>query len=128
MEYKTVENFYQAMKLPKNRTDLREEIAAMNPYEAKKIIRDKTKYKWREDWTQEESLKVMNFILKVKFLPHTSWAKKLIETGQEEIVEWNNWGDVFWGKDIKTKKGENHLGKLLMEIRKEISEIYYNGR
>jgi predicted NAD-dependent protein-ADP-ribosyltransferase YbiA (DUF1768 family) len=46
-----------------------------------------------------------------------------METGQDEIVEWNNWGDVWWGKDLETGKGRNELGKLLMKIR---SEYYWD--
>lgn len=37
--YHTVENFYQAMKIPKNQLELRKRIAAMNPRQAKKEIR-----------------------------------------------------------------------------------------
>ena len=117
VKYRTTENFYQAMKLPKDRLDLRAEIAAMGPFEAKKQIRDKSKYTWRADWTKDESIKVMEFILRVKFVPGTSWYEKLMKTGDEEIVEWNNWADLFWGKDVVTKEGDNHLGELLMKIR-----------
>lgn len=116
-EYKTSENFYQAMKLPKDRTDLRAKIAAMNPYKAKKAIRDKNNFQWRDSWNEEESLKVMEFILRVKFKEHTIWHTKLLMSEPFELVEWNNWGDTFWGKDIKTQQGENHLGKILMKIR-----------
>ena len=28
----------------------------------------------------------------------------------------------FWGVDIKTRQGENHLGKLIMKIRKSLQE------
>lgn len=115
--YRTSENFYQAMKMPKNRNDLRAEIAAMNPFKAKLAVRDKKKYPWRFDWTKELSLKVMRYILCVKFGRGTTWAEKLLATGDEQIVEFNNWGDEFWGWDIRTEKGENHLGKILMEIR-----------
>lgn len=31
----------------------------------------------------------------------------------------NNWGDIFWGKDIRTGKGKNNLGKILTKIREE---------
>lgn len=117
LEFKTVENFYQAMKLPKNRLDLRNEIAKMGPFEAKKSIKDKNKYKWDESWTKEKALEVMNFALNYKFAKGTEWHRKLLLTEDWELVEWNNWSDFFWGKDIKTLKGENHLGKLLMRIR-----------
>lgn len=114
--YNTSENFYQAMKLPKDRIDLRQEIALLSPYEAKRAVRDKTKYKWRDDWTKEESLKVMEFILRHKFT-FAPYKEMLEMTEDWEIVEWNNWGDVFFGKDIVTRVGENHLGKILMKMR-----------
>ena len=122
--YATVENFYQAMKLPTDAVALRQQIAAMNPFEAKKAIRDASRFHFRADWTPELSLKVMEFALRKKFAPGTSWHAKLLATGQEElsrqeIVEWNNWGDTFWGKDIATHIGQNHLGQLLMAIRDE---------
>ncbi len=107
------------MKMPKDRLDLRAELAAMSPFEAKKAIRDEVKFRWRDTWNQEESLKVMEHILRFKFTKETSWGKKLLET-EGEIVENNNWGDVFWGFDINQNKGENHLGKILMKIREEI--------
>jgi predicted NAD-dependent protein-ADP-ribosyltransferase YbiA (DUF1768 family) len=60
--------------------------------------------------------------LKLKFAPDTQWYTKLMSTGDEEIVEWNNWNDKYWGKDIRTKQGENHLGLLLMKLRSELRE------
>ena len=38
------------------------------------------------------------------------------------IEEGNWWKDKFGGVDIKTRQGENHLGKLIMKIRKELQE------
>lgn len=122
ISYRTSENFYQAMKLPKDRNDLRAEIAALNPYKAKLAIRDKEKYLWRSDWDKELSLKVMRYILEKKFAYGTTWANKLLATGDEEIVEWNDWSDVFWGWDIRKKTGKNNLGKILMEIRESLLE------
>ncbi|MDO8610081.1 MAG: DUF4326 domain-containing protein [bacterium] len=119
IEYKTSENFYQAMKVSKIDLKLRSEIALMSPYDAKTSIRDKEKYPWDSDWNEEKSLKVMKYALEWKFQMGTDWYRKLIITKDLnlELVEWNNWNDIFWGQDIKTKNGENHLGKILMEIR-----------
>lgn len=47
------------------------------------------------------------------------WNKLLIATGDTQIIEWNNWGDKYWGADIITGKGLNRLGCLLMTLRKE---------
>lgn len=117
--YRTSENFYQAMKLPTDRFDLRAEIAALNPYKAKLALRDKKKYVWRKDWFDVQ-LDVMRYILNIKFAKGTSWAEKLLATGDEQIVEFNNWNDTFFGYDINLQKGENHLGKMLMEIRESL--------
>jgi len=113
--YNTVENFYQSMKLPDTRLDLRAEIAAMSPHKAKTEIRNKSKYPWRDTWDQAFSLVIMEYGLRIKFAPGTSWYTKLKET-EGEIVEWNNWGDRVWGKTLDGV-GENHLGKILMKIR-----------
>lgn len=117
ISYRTVEHYYQAHKL----IDLekRREIANMGPFDAKKLIRNKEKYHWRADWSDQMKLSVMETALRWKFQKGTTWYTKLMETGQDEIVEWNNWGDVFFGKDLETKKGRNELGKLLMKIRSE---------
>ena len=122
ISYRTSEHFYQAMKMPKDRLDLRAELAAMGQYETKKAVRDKMKFKWRDDWSEEESLKVMEHILRFKFKAGTSWAAKLVET-EGEIVENNNWGDVFWGFDVNQGRGENHLGKILMKLRSELCNV-----
>jgi predicted NAD-dependent protein-ADP-ribosyltransferase YbiA (DUF1768 family) len=34
------------------------------------------------------------------------------------LIEENTWGDTFWG--ICKGQGENHLGRLLMQIRDEL--------
>jgi len=119
IDYPTVEHFYQALKLPKDRTDLRLKLSKMTPYEAKKAVKTKEFLPWSPTWSEEMSLIVMEIGLKYKFGPETSWHKKLMDTGDDEIVEYNNWGDVFFGVDVKTGKGQNHLGKILMKLRNE---------
>jgi predicted NAD-dependent protein-ADP-ribosyltransferase YbiA (DUF1768 family) len=37
----------------------------------------------------------------------------------EPIVENNTWNDTYWG--VCNNVGENHLGKLLTEIKEELS-------
>ena len=41
----------------------------------------------------------------------------LVDTGDEELIEGNTWGDVIWG--VYKGVGTNWLGKLLMEIREK---------
>ena len=47
--------------------------------------------------------------------------KKLLQSGDREIVE-DSWRDSYWGWG-EDRKGENMLGKLWMEVRKEIRNI-----
>jgi ribA/ribD-fused uncharacterized protein len=120
ISYHTVENFYQAMKTEKGDTTTRLKIAGANPFEAKKLGRRIKPI--RKDW-EEIKLEVMTFALKHKFGVNTSWGKKLVEfnQGRGELIEWNNWEDQYWGKCVFSGEGENNLGKILMEIREELS-------
>lgn len=112
IKYHTVENFFHAMKTQDNIERMR--ISKLSPNDSKRAGR---KLKLRPNWDNIR-LDVMEFGLRHKFAPGTSWHKKLMETGEEDIVEWNNWGDRYWGK-TEDGVGENHLGKLLMKLRHE---------
>ncbi len=45
---------------------------------------------------------------------------KLLATGARKLVEGNTWKNVFWGVDLRTGEGENHLGQILMQVREEL--------
>ena len=47
-------------------------------------------------------------------------ADWLLDTGDEELVEGNWWGDRYWG--VCNGVGQNKLGKLLMKVRSEIKK------
>jgi len=113
IRYNSVENYYQAMKSLD--PDDWERVAIMSPSGSKKWGR---KTKLRPDW---ELVKrdVMKKALLEKF-SHEPWTIMLKATGIEVIVEWNNWGDRIWGVEISDNKGQNLLGKLLMEIREDL--------
>jgi len=112
--YNTSENFYQAMKFESQEKRL--EYSKLNCYTSK-IKANEEIHLWRDTWNKQEKLRVMEQVLRHKFTLETSFGKTLIETGVSDIVEWNDWGDTFWGKDIHSKIGENHLGIILMRIR-----------
>jgi hypothetical protein len=60
-------------------------------------------------------LSIMFDVILAKFSQNADLKSMLLETGNEELVEGNTWGDMFWGK--VNGEGENHLGKTLMNVR-----------
>ena len=56
-------------------------------------------------------------IVRAKF-ENAYLRRRLIATGDAELMEGNDWGDRFWG--VCRGKGENRLGKILMKVRAEI--------
>lgn len=72
----------------------------------------------REDW---ESIKdnIMYELVLYKFSQNKNLKLLLIETGQEELIEGNSWGDDYWGVPFG-KTGQNKLGKILMRVRSEL--------
>jgi ribA/ribD-fused uncharacterized protein len=109
--YKSVEHFFQAMKTLDE--GLRATIAmADTPGLAKKL--GKT-VPLRADWDKIK-VSVMALGLCKKF-SYPELAQKLIATYPHDLIEGNYWGDEIWGVNLKTGKGLNHLGKLLVMIR-----------
>lgn len=117
--YKTVEHAFQAAKTSDKA--IKQAIADKpTPGQAKRaggsrgIIKDFDPSKW-----ESVKVEVMERLLRLKFQdPHL--AAKLKATGDQTLVEGNTWNDTFWGICLKTGKGENHLGRLLVKIRSEI--------
>jgi len=112
--YPTVEHYFQAQKTL-NREEKLKIAKATKPAKAKKMGRQ---VKLRKDW-EDIKLQVMEKALRLKFQDSTL-RKKLIATGDEELVEGNPWGDRYWG--VCNGSGKNKLGKLLMKIRKELQD------
>jgi ribA/ribD-fused uncharacterized protein len=65
-----------------------------------------------------ESIKiqVMKDCILAKF-SQEPFKSKLLETGDTEIIEGNDWGDIYWGYDIRKNKGKNYLGRIIMDTR-----------
>ena len=115
LRFTSVEAAYQAAKCA-NVKD-RYPFTAMAPSEAKRAGR---RVVLREDW-ENVKISVMRELLIFKFCTQPSLARWLLRTGNEELVEGNNWNDRFWG--VCNGEGENQLGKLLMEIRDRIERL-----
>lgn len=77
--------------------------------------------KLRPDW-EDVKEQVMEDIVRAKFTQNQYLGDWLLNTGDAELIEGNNWGDTTWGVDIRTKKGKNLLGKILMKVRAELKE------
>lgn len=112
VEYPSVEHAYQAAKTFNLRE--REGIRrAPKPGTAKALGR---MVRLRVDW-EDVKLKVMKDLVRQKFQGAKAQAM-LMATGDAVLIEGNYWNDTFWG--ICNGKGENHLGRILMEVRAEI--------
>jgi len=121
IHYRTVENYYQAAKTLDR--DKRIEISLLP---ANKSKRAGKKLELRSNWDIIK-IDIMEQALRQKFIKGSIWYKKLIDTGDESIIELNNWRDTFWGYDINLNRGRNQLGILLMKLRKEyINESIIN--
>ena len=83
-----------------------------------KIKRFGKTIKLRLDW-EEVKVQIMLGLLRQKFKKGSSLGNRLLATGNQKLIEGNTWGDTFWG--VCQGKGLNVLGKLLMQVRDEIS-------
>lgn len=119
--YPTTEHFFHSFKTEDEEMSnwIRE---AIGPGEAKARGR---KVKLRSDWA-EIRYGVMKQAVLLKFTQHPDLKKKLIDTGDNELVEGNSWHDNIWGECYCDKcngiEAENLLGKILMQVREEIKE------
>lgn len=114
LTFQSVEAAFQAAKLAN--VEERYQFTTLNASEAKRAGR---RIILRKDWEQVK-ISVMRELLIAKFLGNPKLGRLLLETGSEELVEGNTWNDTFWG--VCNGYGENHLGKLLMEIRDILKE------
>jgi len=114
--YNSVENYYQAKKSSNLSDWLR--ISKLTPSQSK---REGRKLKLRFDW-EDVKYSVMMKALKIKFALHPQQRKLLLDTGDDIIIEWNNWNDKEWGVTIHDCEGKNLLGQALMEIRESFKK------
>lgn len=117
IRYRNAESAFQSAKLADKKERL--QFQKLTGAEAKALGK---KIKLRDDW-EEIKLKVMYDVVSAKFANNEDLRNQLIWTWEKEIVEGNTWGDTYWG--VCRGKGENHLGKILMWIRKDIINERY---
>jgi ribA/ribD-fused uncharacterized protein len=110
MSFPTLEHAFQAAKCS---TDWEREMIrkASTPGQAKRLGR---RVNLRSDW-EDVKLDIMWRLLCYKFR-YEDLKSALLATGDAQLIEGNDWHDYYWG--VCNGVGENHLGKLLMRVRK----------
>ena len=117
--FPTLEHAYHWEKFPEvnQGQHLKRFIAnAPSAHEAFKLAQE-AKECQRRDWN-EIKVDVMRDLLRAKASQHEYVRRKLLATGNRELVE-NSWRDDFWGWG-PNRDGKNMLGRLWMEVRAEI--------
>ena len=111
----TSEHYFQAQKFAG--TEHEEAVRLeKSPMIAARMGRDRKK-PMRLDW---ETVKddIMREAVRAKFQQHPGIREVLLATGEATIVEHTE-NDSYWG-DGGDGSGKNMLGRILMEIRKEL--------
>ena len=81
----------------------------------------------RPDWEQVK-LGLMEEIVYAKFSQNEELRRLLLSTGDRVLIEGNTWNDTFWGVSLKSGNGQNHLGKILMKVRKRMLDDIACGK
>ena len=119
--FPTSEHAYQAMKFIKTNPEIFEKIKnARSAHDAQKIATE-NKDEVDKEWNKKKRL-IMKNILRNKINQHPYVLKKLLQSGNREIVE-DSWRDSVWGWG-ENKDGQNLLGQIWMELREE----YYSDK
>jgi len=111
--YKSAEHAYQALKMA-HPVDALLVCEAPTPRRAKELG---NRYRARDDWGNIK-LDMMKEVVRSKFECNQKLRSLLLSTKDQELVEGNTWGDTYWG--AVNEVGENHLGRILMEVREEL--------
>ncbi|EGD80553.1 swarming motility protein YbiA [Salpingoeca rosetta] len=113
----TTEHYFQAMKF--HDKDYQAQIRKYSsPSTAKKLGQTRA-VKLRSDW-EDVKYDVMYKACLAKFTQHADLRKQLLDTGDAKLIEHTR-NDRVWG-DGGDGTGQNKLGQVLMEVRRELRE------
>ena len=130
VEYKSAEHAFQAIKAKTFGDDVHfnKILKAKSAQSAKSFGKKVAGFK-EEVWTPEKKEDIMKQIVRAKFTQNLALRKKLLDSGDKVLANADA-RDKFWGvgtsattaiaKDPSKWKGENKLGKMLMELRTEL--------
>jgi hypothetical protein len=110
--YATVEHRFQATKA----ADEKEAAWVRTAPTAAEAKRRGRRVRMRADWDQVK-IGVMLICIRDKF-KDPALRRLLLATEDTHLEEGNTWGDTFWG--TVNGRGQNHLGRILMQVRSEI--------
>jgi len=113
--FPTSEHAYHWEKFmdPLKRSAIRSAVSAHAAFK----MAERWKQYRRKDW-DEVKVDIMRCILCAKVEQHEYVRRKLLATGDRELVE-DSWRDDFWGWG-PTRQGQNMMGKLWMQIRHQL--------
>lgn len=118
LDFDTSEAAYHWEKFPYDwdvRRAVREARSAHDAFKLAELYRKRR----RPDW-EDVKIDIMRDILRAKAEQHEYVRRKLLETGDRELIE-DSWRDSFWGWGAN-RDGKNMLGTLWMEVRAELAE------
>ncbi len=115
----TAEHYYQARQFKKGQFD--EEFLRYRSASIIVRMSQERSDSRRPDWDAVKD-KVMHKVVQAKFAQNEPLREKLLATGTQPIVQCSPDND-YWG-DGGDGSGKNKLGKILMEVRKELAEKY----
>lgn len=120
IRYSSLEHWYQAHKM-RFAIDFRAMLSFPNSAFCKEYAKlhphveiDPQKL---EDW----KLQTMYFGMKLLYDQNDGKRTLLVSTGDRELVHFAPWGDTYWGVG-RDHQGQNHQGKILMRVRKELRD------
>ena len=127
-KYPSVEHYFQGMKAKEfGDTEMHDKIAIAKTGKAVKAMGKKIKNFVKEVWDAKRD-EVMRTGVRSKFIQHPELRKQLLETGDRMIGEADA-RNLYWGigtaetseksKHPEKWRGQNKMGKLLMELRTE---------
>jgi len=102
---------------------VRDTFSEMSGPVAKRAGR-KVQLRW--DWERVKD-DIMEEVVRAKFTQNPALLQKLLNTGDAQLIEGNRWRDSYWGVDLTTGQGENHLGQILMKLRAELGGAAYQN-
>ncbi len=119
IRFQTSEHAYHWKKFDLTAFEVADQIAAATSAHDAFKIAERHKALRARDWDKVK-VGIMREILRAKVEQHEYVRRKLLATGDRELVE-NSWRDSFWGWG-PNRDGQNMLGKLWMERRTDLRE------